>query len=57
MYPRTIASSFSACRPYLWGAAAATALDHVLDIQSLFVPVLLAVILGEVITLTRRGGR
>jgi hypothetical protein len=44
MRARTVQFLHSAreCLPYLWGFAAAAALDHVIDIQTLFLPVIAA---------------
>jgi hypothetical protein len=36
-----------AARPFLWGVAAAVALDHVIDVENMFPFVLLAVVVSE----------
>lgn len=44
--------------PYLWGFAAAVALDHVIDIQGLFLPVMAGVaVLSAGCVVLRRMGR
>jgi hypothetical protein len=43
--------------PYLWGFAAAAALDYVIDVQMLFLPVMagVAVVSAGFVVLRRRG--
>jgi hypothetical protein len=44
--------------PYLWGFAAAAALDHVIDVQTLFMPVMAGVaVVGATSLVLRRTGR
>lgn len=44
--------------PYLWGFAAAAALDHVFDIQSLFLPAIAgAAVMSAACMVDRRAGR
>jgi hypothetical protein len=44
--------------PYLWGFAAAAALDHVIDVQTLFLPVLAGVaVVSAASLILRRTGR
>jgi hypothetical protein len=44
--------------PYLWGFAAAAALDYVVDVQTLFLPVLAgAAAVGATSLVLRRTGR
>jgi hypothetical protein len=44
--------------PYLWGFAAAAALDHAIDVQALFLPVLVGVAaMSAVSVVLRRRAR
>ncbi len=44
--------------PYLWGFAAAAALDHAIDVQTLFLPVMAGVaVLSATSLVLRRTGR
>jgi hypothetical protein len=44
--------------PYLWGFAAAAALDYVIDVQTLFLPVMVgAAVVSVGAVVLRRAGR
>jgi hypothetical protein len=50
--------SARAVLPYLWGFAAAAALDYVIDIQTLFLPVMAVVaVISAGAGVLRRAGR
>jgi hypothetical protein len=50
--------SARAAAPYLWGFAAAAALDHVVDVETLFLPVMAGAVVASVgALLLRRAGR
>ncbi len=58
MRANTIFCSARGVTPYLWGFAAAAALDHVIDVQTLFLPVIaLAAAFDGGFLLRRRAGR
>ena len=58
MRAKTRFYSVSAVLPYLWGFAAASALDYVIDVQTLFLPCLAgAAIVSAGSVLLRREGR
>jgi hypothetical protein len=47
--------SVRAVLPYLWGFAVAAAVDYVVDVQYLFLPVLAGVVVGGCMVIRRVG--
>ena len=58
--PQTPFAVFRAARrlaPYLWGFASAAAIDHAVDVQTLFAPTLAAALMTGGFLLFRSAGR
>ncbi len=51
-------SSLREIMPYLWGFAAAAALDYIIDVQTLFLPVMAsAAVISMACLVLRKAGR
>jgi hypothetical protein len=57
MRAKTRFYSVNAVLPYLWGFAAASALDYVIDVQTLFLPVMAGAAVSAGSVVLRRAGR